>query len=409
MAYSELIKNFQRIRDYMRQFYVYGFKSRIDYEEKSSRSYDNEKRRIESWLGEYMSFRQDSNGKAVFISIDSRLVNHNPLYQAFKTKSFTAVDITLHFYILDILAQGNCYTTKEIANIISEEYYSNFEVAEPDESTIRKKLKEYTDFGLLTAQKQGREMVYGLNESQIDIDSWKYAIDFFQEESPIGVIGSFFDENFEDEIFCFKHHYILHALDSQILYEILMAINEKRFIEIVSRGTKSHIKAKHTIFPVEIFISSQTGRQYILGYNTQQKVPLFFRLDAICEVSKKDVAQNAEEIIDICKECKKYLWGVSFGKRMIEHIEMDIIVSSKEKHIVDRLMREKRNGSVVQIAPETYRFSADVYDTYEMMPWIRTFIGRIESLKCTNQKVVDTFYYDTKKMYEMYGGDDYDI
>ena len=28
MAYSERIKNFDRIRDYMRQFYVYGFKSR---------------------------------------------------------------------------------------------------------------------------------------------------------------------------------------------------------------------------------------------------------------------------------------------------------------------------------------------------------------------------------------------
>ena len=28
MAYSELIKNFERIRDYMREFYIYGFKSR---------------------------------------------------------------------------------------------------------------------------------------------------------------------------------------------------------------------------------------------------------------------------------------------------------------------------------------------------------------------------------------------
>ena len=27
MAYSELIKNFERIRDYMREFYVYGFKT----------------------------------------------------------------------------------------------------------------------------------------------------------------------------------------------------------------------------------------------------------------------------------------------------------------------------------------------------------------------------------------------
>lgn len=57
MAYSELIKNFSRIRDYMRQFYLYGFKSRTQYHKKSVRSYDNERRRIESWLGDFMRFR----------------------------------------------------------------------------------------------------------------------------------------------------------------------------------------------------------------------------------------------------------------------------------------------------------------------------------------------------------------
>ena len=29
MAYSELIKNFENIRDYISQFYVYGFKRRM--------------------------------------------------------------------------------------------------------------------------------------------------------------------------------------------------------------------------------------------------------------------------------------------------------------------------------------------------------------------------------------------
>lgn len=28
MAYSELIKNFSKIRDYMKEFYIYGFKTR---------------------------------------------------------------------------------------------------------------------------------------------------------------------------------------------------------------------------------------------------------------------------------------------------------------------------------------------------------------------------------------------
>lgn len=50
MAYSELIKNFSGIRSYMRSFYVYGFRHRDEYDEKSARGYDNERRRIEPLL-----------------------------------------------------------------------------------------------------------------------------------------------------------------------------------------------------------------------------------------------------------------------------------------------------------------------------------------------------------------------
>ena len=84
MAYSELVKSFERIRSYMREFYVYGFKSREEYSIKSARSYDNERRRIESWIGDFMSFHQDTSGKNVFLSVDSRRIPHNPLHKAFK-------------------------------------------------------------------------------------------------------------------------------------------------------------------------------------------------------------------------------------------------------------------------------------------------------------------------------------
>lgn len=106
MAYSEVIKNFNRIRDYMREFYVYGFKSRDEFTKKSGRSYDDGRRRLESWLGDYMQFRQTPEGKNVFISIDSRISHHNPLYKAWKAKSFTDGDITLHFILMDIFADA---------------------------------------------------------------------------------------------------------------------------------------------------------------------------------------------------------------------------------------------------------------------------------------------------------------
>ena len=103
-SYSELIKNFVKIRSYMREFYVYGFKSRDEYNEKSARSYDDERRRTESWLGDHMSFVRLPEGKNVFISIDSRVSRHNPFYKALKAKSFTdgILPFTLLFLIFSI-------------------------------------------------------------------------------------------------------------------------------------------------------------------------------------------------------------------------------------------------------------------------------------------------------------------
>ena len=164
MAYSELIKSFEKIRSYMREFYVYGFKSREEYTKKSARSYDDERRRIESWLGGYMAFRRTSEGKNVFISVDNRSVTFNPLHNAWKAKSFTDKDIVLHFCILDLLAGGTARSVGEIADGVAELLSHTDIPFEIDESTVRKKLKEYAEFGDLHDEKHGRLLYYRLAE-----------------------------------------------------------------------------------------------------------------------------------------------------------------------------------------------------------------------------------------------------
>ena len=242
MAYRELIKNFAHIRSYMREFYVYGFKSREEYTEKSVRSYDNERRRVESWLGEHMSFHQDASGKNVFLSMDSRRIPHNPLYKAFKAKSFTDKDITLHFYILDLLADGSALSAGEMTDRICTVYLSRFtDALTLDESTVRKKLKEYESLGLLRAEKSGREVLYRRTDSEHPaLDSWEDALTFFSEEDPLGVIGSFLMDTLGRSFdgFRFKHHYILHALDSDILCELLLAIDERRAVELTLQSLR---------------------------------------------------------------------------------------------------------------------------------------------------------------------------
>ena len=130
----------------MRDFYIYGFKSRDEYQTKSARSYDDERRRMESWLGNYMRFVRTSEGKNVFISIDSRTIRHNPLYNAWKAKSFTDGDVTLHFILFDILYNPSVKrTVSEILHEIDEKYLSGFKNPMAfDESTVRKKLNKET-------------------------------------------------------------------------------------------------------------------------------------------------------------------------------------------------------------------------------------------------------------------------
>ena len=84
MAYSELFKNYSDIRNFMRRFYVYGFEKRQDFTAKSSRSYDDNRRRLDSWLEDYMSFKSEADGRAYRISFDSSSISHNPLYKTWK-------------------------------------------------------------------------------------------------------------------------------------------------------------------------------------------------------------------------------------------------------------------------------------------------------------------------------------
>lgn len=144
MAYSELIKNLETLRTYVRSFYIYGFKTRDKFLGKSARTYDDEKRRLENYLSDYMAFRTDENGKVTFLSIDSRRIPHNPLYKIFKAKSFTAMDISLHFMLMDILFdcdEKNGKTLAQILDEINSVYLKDFSAdALPEESTLRKKL-----------------------------------------------------------------------------------------------------------------------------------------------------------------------------------------------------------------------------------------------------------------------------
>lgn len=407
MAYSELIKNFNRTRDYMREFYVNGFKSREEYTKKSARSYDDERRRIESWLGDYMQFHQDTYGKKVFLSIDSRVSHHNPLYQAWKAKSFTDGDITLHFLLMDILAMANePLSLNEITDKL-DQYLSGFR--EPrtfDDSTVRKKLMEYVSEEIILAKKQGKVMYY---ERSKDFVKWNIdALDFFSEVSPCGVIGSFFLDKIgtHEEHIGFKHHYITGAMDSEILCLLFCAMQKKSHItiELLKRNTKVSKECK--LVPLRVMLSVQSGRQYLMAYVPEYNRITSYRIDHIITVKQEELCETYDKLRETLDLMQSHMWGVSTQSRTgrrLEHVDFTVTYAEDEEHIHRRLEREKRCGFVEKIDANTSRFSADVYDTSELIPWIRTFICRICEIHFSEEIFERQFKKDIQKMYQMYG------
>ncbi len=410
-SYSELIKNFEKIRAYMRDFYVYGFKSRDGYQSKSARSYDDERRRMQSWLGDHMSFVRTPEGKNVFISIDSRTIRHNPLYSAWKAKSFTDGDITLHFILFDILHEPSVRkTVAELLREIDENYLSGFESPMMfDESTVRKKLKEYGEAGIIAAEKEGRKVYYHRTEST-DVSSLTDVLHYFSEVAPCGVIGSFIldKEETDTDAFTFKHHYITSAIDSGVLASLFTAMREKRAVTISNMSRRRELPLRNRIVPLRIFISVQSGRQHLLAYLPDYNHFQSYRVDYLSSVKLEEPTPRFDELRTELERMQSKMWGVSVprnkrGDACLEHVEFTVRVEDKEEYIVRRLEREKRIGTVEKLDEHTYRFSADVYDASEMIPWIRTFICRIVQMNFSNRTLENRFKEDLDAMYRMYG------
>ena len=422
MAYSELVKDINKIRSFIRDFYVFGFYSREEYAalyQISPRSYDNERRRIESWMQEYLRFYQNSSGKKVFLSVDGSSILHNPLYRAYKAKSFTANDALLHFCLMDLFADGQIIEQSQVEDLLWDRYAGMFsDKGLPDMKTIRLKLEDLTRLGLLKKTKEGRTIRYQIASDPIDLTLpgiWD-ALSFFSEGAPLGVIGSFLldkntDQSDRPQFFRFRHHYLMQAIDSEILCELLLAIDEKRRIRMrvdsAFQGSMQYLAV-----PMMIFISTETGREYLLSWQEETLRFYFTRLDRIVWVKQMEVCPAWDQIIEQFRRQRHQLWGVSFGSldeiHPPVHFEMEIAAGESEDYIVRRLEREKRCGTVIKLEPcnisdadtasnqnapaaekkDRYLFSVDVHDAKEMLPWICTFTGRILRLQCDDGEVI---------------------
>ena len=411
-GFSELIKNFDKTREYVRDFFIYGCKVRSDFGKKSVRTYDDEKRRVESWMQDYMRYDDSVKGRHVSICVDSGHISENPLYNAYCSKSFTDNDIKLHFLLIDILQDGESRTLRELTDTLNSGYEQLF-----DDQTVRNKLKEYTDEGIIIAEKQGKTMYYSLSATTADDLIRKYkglddALKFFSEVPDLGVIGNTIMKaaGIKNDLFHIKHNYMIHTLEDILVPDILEAIDDKCIITVKKFSWKKDDEfSEEEIIPMQILVSVQTGRRYIAAYVPRRRRFATFRLDKIKQIKRNTVCTDYDRLRESYDVNIRRCFGVSFGDRhetgAVNAIKITFTVDEINEHfIIERLEREKRCAILEKTGEGLYTITADVFDPNELMHWAKTFIGRIVSIEGGTEKIRLRFYSDIRRMYRMYGG-----
>lgn len=406
-GFSELIKNFDKTRDYIRDFFIYGFKVRNEFTGKSTRTYDDEKRRAESWLGDIFRYDNTRRGKQVSITVDSGHINENPLYSAYYSKSFTDNDIKLHFMLMDIL-DGKLMNVREITETLNSTYGQLF-----DEQTVRNKLKEYVSEGIILSEKKGRADIFTLSPDTAESFFSRYegledAVKFFSEAPEFGIVGNSIlkTAGLSNDIFLNKHNYIVHTLEDTVLLDLLKIMEEKRLAAITNFGRGGKATETEGV-PLKIYSSSQTGRRYVVLYLPKYKRFNSFRLDYIKNVKPLDIYGRYDEISESLTRCEEKCFGVSFGERSGEgaggFFRMTLRINEEtEGFVLERLEREKRCGNVRKIDNDLFEYTAEVFDINEMMSWVKTFIGRIVSVESSNKRITDKLYRDIARMKRIY-------
>ena len=405
--FHELIKSFCKTREYVRDFFVYGFKTRNEFKEKSPRTYDNERRRLECWLSPYVRKDHTADGSNISLAIDSNLLDTNPLFQVWKTRSFTDNDIVLHFLILDLLQSHTAMTADAITDSLLTEYSVLF-----DPQTVRRKCNAYAKEGLLDKRREGKRIIFSLDNSlALWIQSSEMVLDalsFYQMAGNFGIIGNMLTDQFDhhNQTFRVKHSFFVHSLEDEILYALLDAMNQRKSVELEIKGSRQKTAGKAVCVPLQIFVRTRSGRRFLCGYVHRNGRFTCYRLDAIRRVTPMDESGRYDELFEKLLQNHRHLWGVSFQGESGHHLDrltMTIqILEPAENYILNRLKKEGRGGVVTKIAENTYQYEIQVFDCNEMLPWIRTFTGRILSLECTSPSVVNRFYRDLQTMYHLY-------
>ena len=406
---SLLIRDYENIRQILRDIYIFGCFSRDDFIEKkgiSGRKYDKEQQRISSYLPEgFIQKRRVDKKVQLYCSYNIMDGGSNHLAETYRNKSFTALDIMSFFFVQQLLNENEEMTAAEILDALP----ANNDSVIFTKDNLRVKLDELVEKGFIRIRKKGRNILYNLAEdiwqdfSDDELVDICLFLEFLKNVSPIEMPYYFLHEKLilylsaergrsvaEKDIFHFKHNHLFNSLDNDILLEILRAMKADHILEVILYGNEKGVKA----IPIEIIHDSIYGRQYLYCFDIERAHPTVIRLDRISKALDlreltKDEKNKKTSLAGYSDSC----WCTSGADDNLSEIVVEFRFDEQnEKYILGRIQAEGHGGAIKRLDEGLYEYRIKLRDPDEMIPWIRSFGERakvISSEKKTEEKIAE--------------------
>lgn len=425
---EDFIRDYEKIRSVLRDIFVYGCFNRQDFKKRniSLRKYDNEKRKITTFLkSQYILEETENRRKYVRLHSNMFHVTENYLIDSYAIKSFTNLNVELYIKIMQVLALKPKLAKNQIMNelyLLPAEYKRLY-----DQNTVARKLEKLCKFGLLNSAREGNADIFFIADDPFESLSINEIFELYRAvqyyanvlyPSTLGyhmqiVLRQYAESERnvkieDDDLFMFKHNHFEQVLDEEVMWELLQAMDNKQIVAFKYQPFGKDWRLNDDIIPVKIIVDEYYGRRWLFGIKNSDLMPKIFRLDRIQEVrlALKNHDRDDSVLQAIYDESMKYSWCACSKNPDKDLTLVELIFHLNDKNmsiILGRIYREKKWGTIEKIDEYKYRYRIEVTDPVEMKPWIRSFGGSVEVVgnsKHTLKEDLEAEWGECKKYYD---------
>ena len=395
------VGEYSTIREVLRQIFIYGCYDRTIGASDlniSARKYDNELKRLRCFWSDKANRKAKAKSCLNRFLFDGYKDDENYLWRSYCTKAFSPQVLNLDIFFLSILQEENFKTIYEIYDEIVDTCFPDRDADLINYQMLQRRLDDMTIMGLIERKnrKDGEQIQYRLAKDFLskltneDLEKLYQVIGLWRDIVPLSslgynvqrLIGGEIESCRGDELptnnfFKIEDIFFQNILNDEIVYQIMIAIEEERFISIDFFDNEIGFPR---VIPLKIICDRLYGRQYLFGLT--QNTAFIRRIDRIKSVNFKNKKFSSAKFVEYEKILER-VWCASLRNNNVslKKVEIDFrIKKMSERHIFERLKAERNFGQVEKISERHMIFRVEVLDPYELIPWIRSF-GRYAQVR----------------------------